>query len=369
MVIRTFSKAYGLAGMRVGYAVGAAPLIHAMRCVGSPYPVAGLSVAAALGALRTAGSWLPRNVERIRAERRRLREMLPELGAGSRESQGNFVLGEFRDAEWVWRALAGLGIAVRRFHSGDGLENSLRITCPGEEQGFTRLCAALRTALRPEALLIDMDGVIADVSGSYRRAIALTAESFGAPVTRAQIAGAKSEPGANNDWVVTHRLISRAGVTAGLDEVRWRFEEWYRGTPTRSGLELSERLLPERRALESLAARIPLGIVTGRPRRDCERFLTRFGLRDIFRAVVCMEDAPLKPDPAPVRLAMNRLGVTSAWMIGDTPDDVAAARAAGVAPIGIVAPGDDPGPARLALERAGAARIVSDVSELEAMLP
>ncbi len=79
-----------------------------------------------------------------------------------------------------------------------------------------------------------------------------------------------------------------------------------------------------------------------------------------------MEDAPLKPDPAPrSRLALARLGVTRAWMIGDTPDDVRAARAAGVVPLGVVAPGERRGGPPPSLLAAGAARVLSQpVAEL-----
>ena len=56
-------------------------------------------------------------------------------------------------------------------------------------------------------------------------------------------------------------------------------------------------------------------------------------------------------------------------MVGDTPDDIRAARAAAVLPIGIVAPGDDPDLARSALADAGAARILTTVNELLEILP
>jgi len=341
VIIRTFSKAYGLAGMRVGYAAGGERVVHAMRAAGSPYPVTGLSLAVAEEALAGAPARLPRRVARVRDERDRLRELLCELGARPVESQANFVLAEFRDAEWVWRALAGLGIGVRRFAEGLGLERSLRITCPGDDVGFVRLCHGLKAAMRPRALLLDMDGVIADVSRSYRRAIAMTADSFGVSVSPEAIGAAKADGNANNDWVLTHRLVTRAGVAATLEEVTARFELVYQGTVETPGLEVAESLIPEPVLLWRLAGRIRLGIVTGRPRRDCERFLRRFGLDKFFKAVVCMEDAPRKPDPAPIRLALQHLGTQSAWMIGDTPDDIVAARAAGVVPIGIAAPGDD----------------------------
>ena len=81
-----------------------------------------------------------------------------------------------------------------------------------------------------------------------------------------------------------------------------------------------------------------------------------------------MDDAPLKPDPAPVHLALTRLGVAAAWMIGDTPDDIRAARAAGVVPIGVVAPGETLAAAAPALTAAGAARVLTTWTGLVALL-
>ena len=97
-------------------------------------------------------------------------------------------------------------------------------------------------------------------------------------------------------------------------------------------------------------------------------FNERFDLADRFDTVVTMEDGPAKPDPAPVVAALDRLGVARAWMIGDTPDDVRAARAAGVVPLAVVAPGDDPAAMGETLLRAGAARVLADVDELDALL-
>ena len=75
---------------------------------------------------------------------------------------------------------------------------------------------------------------------------------------------------------------------------------------------------------------------------DAQRFLRDFDLEPLFDVVICMEDAPPKPSPVPVKAALDALGVERAWMMGDTPDDVVAAREAGVLPIGVVAPGVSP---------------------------
>ena len=85
--------------------------------------------------------------------------------------------------------------------------------------------------------------------------------------------------------------------------------------------------------------------------------------------VITMEDAPLKPDPAPVRRALEALGARRAWMIGDTPDDVRAARAAGVLPVGVIAPGSPIPSTTETLLGAGAAVVLDRWDQLQERLP
>lgn len=156
IAIRTFSKAFGLAGLRVGYALGPERLIQRLRANGSPFPVSTLSLAVAAEALRLAPASLPGVVARVREERTQLQSLLQELGARALPSQGNFVLAEFTDADWVWRALASVGIGVRRYKPEAGLDRWLRITCPGSAASFERLCNGLRQARRPASLVVDI---------------------------------------------------------------------------------------------------------------------------------------------------------------------------------------------------------------------
>ena len=81
-----------------------------------------------------------------------------------------------------------------------------------------------------EAVILDMDGVLAETSGSYRQAILRTAKSFGVNATMEDIENEKVKGDANNDWVCTHRLVKNGGVKTTLDEVTERFEELYQGT-------------------------------------------------------------------------------------------------------------------------------------------
>lgn len=362
VVVRTLSKAFGLAGLRVGYALGSPWMISELSGYGSPYSLSALSAALAAEVLETKPEHAVDYAAVIVAERTRLIEVLDELGVVTLPSQGNFVLVTGIDAEWLTSAAASLGIALRRFPDRADLEGCVRITLPGDTDDFDRLAHVLRTVLEPEALLLDMDGVLADVSRSFREAIVATAAGYGVSVTWDQIVAAKAAGNASDDWQLTRDLLAAAGVEATFEEVRDRFETIYQGTSEQPGLKIAERLLPDLEFLERLSKRVPLGIVTARPRRDAEEFLERFGIQQLFQAVVTREDAPSKPDPAPIRLALQHLGVTRAWMAGDTRDDLDAARAAGVVPIAVMVPGDD------VVGLVAAAKVVGSIQEIEEIL-
>jgi phosphoglycolate phosphatase-like HAD superfamily hydrolase len=89
--------------------------------------------------------------------------------------------------------------------------------------------------------------------------------------------------------------------------------------------------------LARLCRRRPLGIVTGRPRSEALLTLKRLDLDRFFSTLVAAEDTAgrPKPDPRGIRLALKRLGAGRAAYFGDIPDDMAAARAAGVLPVAV----------------------------------
>ena len=370
VTVRTFSKAWGLAGCRVGYAIASPEVATVLRNVGNPFPVAGLSLAAVRAQTTTGEAALTEHVERIREGRAQLTERLARQGIEACPSQGNFVLADFgARSDFVFRGLAALGVRVRRFPHRPEIAEALRITVPDQAEDLNKLLEALKTCLAPQALLFDLDGVIADVETSYRRCIVETAGGFGVEVTREEVATEVLAGDANNDWVLTQRIMAGRGVEVSLDDVTKAFQEAYLGTSTSPGLRESERMLVAVDVLSRLAERLPLAIVTGRPREEAEWFLDKEELTELFATVVCMEDSPLKPDPAPVQLARSRLGVERAWMVGDTPDDIRAATAAGVLPIGVVAPGPDPTATTAALRESGAVTVLGTINDLLELLP
>jgi histidinol-phosphate aminotransferase len=369
LVFRTMSKAWGLAGLRVGYALGPAEWIGWLAAAGNPYTVSGPSLLLATERLNTGEGDVATFAARVRIERESLTETLTAHGVSPRPSQGNFVFATTPRAGWLRDACAGLGIGIRAWPGHPVLGEAVRITCPGSEGDHDRLTHALTTALTPEAILFDMDGVLADVSQSYRAAIRATCAHFGVQLGPDEIGKAKDAGGANNDWVLTRRLLGGHGVDVPLDQVTAVFEALYHGHDGIPGLKHRELLMLPAATLRALADRFPLAVVTGRPHKDAVEFLEAHGLTDCFLTLVCMEDGPPKPDPTPVRVALQRLGVQRAWMLGDTVDDVRAARSAGVIPLGVVAPGTDADHAREHLTAAGAARVLLDPIDLLELLP
>ncbi|CAM9946396.1 unnamed protein product, partial [Phaeothamnion confervicola] len=90
-----------------------------------------------------------------------------------------------------------------------------------------------------------MDGVLAEVSRSYRQAIVDTALHWGVAITADDILREKVNGNANNDWVLTRRLLAAAGVETTLQAVTEKFEELYQGIPGGPpGLCALETLIP-----------------------------------------------------------------------------------------------------------------------------
>jgi histidinol-phosphate aminotransferase len=139
VVVRTFSKAFALAGARLGYCLAAPEVVGVLRRVRLPYHLSALTQAAGAVALRHAAEALA-VLDRVRAERDRLVEGLEAAhGVEVFPSDANFVL--FRTAlhaETLWRALLDRGVLLRDVSSGPGLERCLRVTAgtPEETDAF-----------------------------------------------------------------------------------------------------------------------------------------------------------------------------------------------------------------------------------------
>lgn len=148
IVVRTFSKAWGLAGCRVGYALGPAPLVKALRAAGGPFPVSAASLVIARAQFETGKAARDAYVSRICLERIALYDQLVRMNANPRQSQTNFVFAELgQRSSAVHASLLSQGIMVRALKNRSDAPLGLRISLPGDAQSFTMLTGALEIAL------------------------------------------------------------------------------------------------------------------------------------------------------------------------------------------------------------------------------
>jgi histidinol-phosphate aminotransferase len=134
VVVRTMSKAFALAGARVGYLAADQAVVAALQIVRLPYHLSALTQAAARAALARSGELLE-TVAAIRAERDKLIGWLRARGLTVADSDANFVLfGEFSDRTAVWQALLDRGVLIREV----GPPGWLRVTIgtPAEMDAF-----------------------------------------------------------------------------------------------------------------------------------------------------------------------------------------------------------------------------------------
>ncbi len=228
------------------------------------------------------------------------------------------------------------------------------------------------------ALLFDIDDVLIDVSHSYRRAIEETVGHFtGRQVVPGTIQRYKNQGGFNDDWKLTHAIITDTSMDVPFSRVVEEFQRRYRGDNW-NGFIAEEPALIRTRTLDKLAARehCIMGIVSGRPEAEAEWSLDRFGWKRYFPLVVAKEkqEGREKPDPFPLQHALTILAAAGASVqpeevayVGDSVDDMAAARAAGMWAVGVVPPYLDREAHEDVLYGAGAHIVLHDTNALPAL--
>ena len=127
LVVRTLSKAFGLAGLRVGYAAGTTALVAEVEKARGPYKVNSLAERAALAALTHDMEWVRARIEDVVELRERFRTGLVASGFAPLTSHANFVLVPVSHAEDVAAAMRRRGVAVRPMVDLPGIGDAVRI--------------------------------------------------------------------------------------------------------------------------------------------------------------------------------------------------------------------------------------------------
>jgi len=224
-----------------------------------------------------------------------------------------------------------------------------------------------------DALLFDMDGVLVDVSRSYRRAIEETVEHFtGRQIGENAIQRYKNYGGFEDDWKLTHAIITDTAMEVPISRVIAEFQERYRGDDW-DGFITEEPPLIDDSVIQTLNDEHILGIVTGRPEEEAEWTLDYQDWSGYFPLVVGKEKQGdrQKPDPFPLEHSLTMLAAAGRSIdpdntvyVGDSVDDMKAASDAGMWRIGVVPPYVDANEHEPLLKEHGAHVVLDDPNDL-----
>ncbi len=215
---------------------------------------------------------------------------------------------------------------------------------------------------KPQMLVFDMDGVLVDVTESYRETIVKTVEHFtGKTISRDSIQEYKNQGGWNNDWILSQKICRDLGLEIPYATI----VEYFNYLFLDQGMIHRERWLPRDGLLDRLAERFEFAIFTGRTTEEAEITLKREGVRDRFLLVSANDVTCEKPAPdGLLKIAAMHPGKKLLY-IGDTVDDARCAKAAYVPFIGIAAknsPRRDELVDLLRLE--GAIQVIEEINEI-----
>ncbi len=347
--LRTFSKAYGLAGARLGYLVGNSDLINHFKKIASPFNVNQLSLQMAKHALKNTNE-VARYCKVIAINRQLVYGFLKSCGIDVFDGKGNFLLFKLPPKKKILLSLylGKLGIQIKT--NVDDLPDYVRITIP---ENITLLFDALQTVFKPELIGFDMDGVLIDTSGSYDQCIIETVKYFTKNRVNANnIAELRSKGGFNNDWDLTQGLIDQLGFDSKLGKVIEKFQEYYQIYKNNEVNLLQDYKLFNKDYTTA--------IITGRPKIEAHDGIKQLAIKPDY--IISADDvSQQKPSPEGINWLKKETKKSRMWFCGDTVDDMQAGMAGDCLCIGIGTDAEN-------LYAAGADIVLENINQLEELL-
>ena len=359
-VTRTFSKAFGLAAIRLGFIVSNDEVIKEMKKVLSPYSVNGIAINCSIAALDDL-YFVNCYVDEVNKGKEILYKEFEKLNIKFIKGDANFFIANFgEDCNRIYNELKKRNILVRNRSKYPLLKGCLRIGV-GTLQQTQQFLDVLKEILEKDALLFDMDGVLVDVNNSYRTAVKKTAEFFtNSKVSNSEIQEFKEKIGYNNDWDLTEAIIIKREKKIEKQKIIDKFQEIY------FQVRDNEKWLLDKGILNELKKKFKLGIVTGRPREEALYVLNKNNAKQFFEVIITLEDVGDKPKPNPYGIlkAMKQLDVNKAIYFGDAIDDIIAAKNAGINGIGVLSPNCQSNLLSELMKENGASMILNDINQI-----
>jgi histidinol-phosphate aminotransferase len=366
LITRTFSKAWGMAGLRLGVVLGHPQLITWLAKVRSPYSVNALAVYFVEQALAKSQEVLAQ-AKSAMERKNRLLQSIHQLGFSTHAGEAHFLLLRAGIEAFDFCQFAEQhGVLIRNRSkakwpepnpSPASLWGTIRINT-GTESENQKLLSVLQAFNAQTGILFDLDDTLVDTSKSFDATVFSLIQQYSSePLKPGELTALRQQGGFNDDWDATVYLLNQRGVAVSRDEI------------AKVGTEIYLSLAPENETLlcqidwfADLAKRSPLFVVTGRYRQEYDAVWAE-RLNPYFTQVICRDDYPsANPKPAPdlLNIAKKNHGIQRGYYIGNSVDDMQAAVLAGLIAIGVTQT-----QSAEALTKAGASYLVSNVNELK----
>jgi histidinol-phosphate aminotransferase len=358
LITRTFSKAWGLAGLRLGVILGHPQQIAILNRVRSPFSVNSAAVKEVLRLLPQAQRVLE-TAQRVLETKASTLKALQEQGYKVHAGGGNFFLLHLgKEATAFCEYCQTHRLLLRDRSALPALFGSIRITVgtPSEMEGFRAL---LHAFYQGRALIFDLDDTLIDTSQSYDATVISLIERLSQqPYSRQELLHLKESGGFNDDWDATEHILEQRGVSVNKAElIQEAQSEYFRIAP------LTETPLLALSILTQLKKRYgKLLIATGRPRHEFDVIWAE-KLNPYFDQVLCQDDVPgmpKKPHPGLLQHLIETHDLQSGLYVGNSVDDMRAAKAAGLVSVGI-----SHTHSKASLLQAGADFVLESLSELQ----
>jgi histidinol-phosphate aminotransferase len=332
LVTRTFSKAWGLAGLRLGCVMGHPELIAGLRCVRSPYSVNAMAVDLAsqliphyATILNDAQKTMDRKLETL--------SMVESSGYQTVSGHGNFLM---LKVGWLAPVFCHFfhrhQILLRDRSSHPALPGMVRVSVgsPGEMEQFANVLKAFK---QQHVLIFDMDGTLVDTAESFDATVAQLVEHHsGKPVLPGELETLREQGGFNDDWDATVELLARRNVQKSYAEIATEGQVIYLSLAPQA-----ETWLIQPEILQRLRQRYRLAVATGRYQAEFDAvWKERFA--PYFEVVVCQDNTPhlgKKPLPDILNRALELMNASEGVYIGNSVDDMIAAKSAKLTAIGV----------------------------------